>query len=156
MASLNVEDLKSRLKYNSANGCLTWLNGPRKGCIAGSLRNDKYGLRYWRVKIKEHYIDAHRVAWAIFYGAWPDGYIDHIDGDCLNNKIDNLRIVTPRVNSQNNKRARAGKLTGAYKRGNMYYSMIRFEGRQFFIGVFDTELEAHNAYLKAEIGLMEE
>jgi hypothetical protein len=37
---------------------------------------------------------AHRVAWAIHYGEWPNCEIDHINHDKFDNRICNLRPVT--------------------------------------------------------------
>ena len=34
-------------------------------------------------------------------GCWPDGWIDHIDGDPLNNRLENLREVSPQESSRN-------------------------------------------------------
>ena len=38
-------------------------------------------------------IYAHRAAWAIHFGEWPKGEIDHINGDASDNRIINLRVV---------------------------------------------------------------
>ena len=46
---------------------------------------------------------SHRVIFAMATGAWPEGVIDHIDGDPLNNRIDNLRDVTLGENQKNQK-----------------------------------------------------
>jgi hypothetical protein len=35
------------------------------------------------------------------YGEFPEGVIDHLDGDPSNNKVENLRDVTNKVNRQN-------------------------------------------------------
>ena len=35
---------------------------------------------------------AHRVAWALYHGAWPDKQIDHINGNTKDNRIVNLRV----------------------------------------------------------------
>lgn len=44
----------------------------------------------------------HRLVWEAFYGKIPDGMeIDHIDGNKLNNSVDNLRCVTSKENKNN-------------------------------------------------------
>jgi hypothetical protein len=50
---------------------------------------------------------AHRVAWLLATGAWPQHEIDHINGDRSDNRIANLRDVTHRVNQSNQKRHRS-------------------------------------------------
>ncbi len=44
---------------------------------------------------------AHRLAWKMTHGSDPVGQIDHIDGNRSNNRIANLRDVTPRENNRN-------------------------------------------------------
>ena len=45
---------------------------------------------------------AHRVMWEVFNGKIPEGMeIDHINTDRLDNRIDNLRLVTPSENKNN-------------------------------------------------------
>lgn len=52
---------------------------------------------------------AHRIIWALRNGHWPDGYIDHKDGNGLNNAQENMTIVSTlgsglnRPNQRNNK-----------------------------------------------------
>lgn len=70
----------------------------------------------------------HRLIWELLRGPIPKGMqIDHIDGDSLNNCIDNLRLVSNRINSRNQKR-RANNKSGytgvSYfknKAGNEYW-----------------------------------
>jgi hypothetical protein len=43
----------------------------------------------------------HRLVYSAFNGPIPeDKVVDHIDGDKFNNKLSNLRLLTPRENSQ--------------------------------------------------------
>ena len=44
---------------------------------------------------------AHRVAWAIYYGVWPEDCIDHINGDRSDNRISNLRDANKSTNGMN-------------------------------------------------------
>lgn len=45
----------------------------------------------------------HRVIWAIVKGSFPSKFLDHIDGDILNNQIDNLQDVSNQKNTQNSR-----------------------------------------------------
>jgi hypothetical protein len=66
------------------------------GSIAGSVRNDGYR----QVGIKRTDYLLHRLVFMYFHGYMPK-YIDHIDGDRSNNKIENLRECTNQQNSFN-------------------------------------------------------
>lgn len=75
--------------------------------------------------------------------------VDHINGDTLDNRLENLRLVTHRQNCMNAKSHRSGKLGGAFRdRGNgRWYARIQINGVRRSIGSFATEKDAHEAYL---------
>lgn len=56
---------------------------------------------YEMIRFKGKIFPAHRLIWAFHFYDPKDKEIDHIDGDKLNNKIENLRAVTPSENRQN-------------------------------------------------------
>lgn len=51
-------------------------------------------------------IRAHIVAWAIYYGVWPEHQVDHEDLDRRNNRIANLREATNSANMMNGSKRR--------------------------------------------------
>lgn len=76
---------------------------------------------------------------------------DHINGDSLDNRIDNLRICSSQENGQNKKGRRGGssRYKGVVKmkdRGEKWQAYIRTGGRKKHIGTFDSELDAAKAY----------
>lgn len=82
----------------------------------------------------------------------PEGYVvDHINGNSLDNRKENLRIATHRENAQNQKKHRSGKLVGCSydKQKKKWRAAIRVNGPQKILGCFKTEYEAHQAYMKA-------
>lgn len=105
---------------------------------------------------------AHRLAWLMIHGAWPNGVIDHINQNKLDNRLANLRDVTRQVNTQNNRLKKLGKLHGAKLAGanwdkyaGRWKASICIGGRHKHLGRFDTEQEAHEAYLSAKRRLHE-
>lgn len=99
---------------------------------------------------KKHLIRLHHIVIGVISLPRVLGLVvDHIDGNKLNNQRANLRVVTQRKNTQNQKRHRAGSLVGTTfrKRDKVWQVTIRIDGKKNYIGTFSTELEAHEAYI---------
>jgi hypothetical protein len=96
---------------------------------------------------------AHRVAWALHYGEWPCGEIDHINGIRHDNRICNLRIATGPENSRNLKRRSDN--TSGYKgvskvaATGKWRAYINLNGKQYSLGYYDTAEAAAAAYANA-------
>lgn len=96
---------------------------------------------YWRY-LSSRYGDfaGHRIVWFLITGedVPPDCLVDHIDGDRLNNKIDNLRLVSETVNLRNAVKYSNNTtgITGIYydkKSGDNFYwkaSWMDLDGKQ--------------------------
>ena len=70
----------------------------RVGQKVGNLNNN-----YYRVQINGKIYKNHRIIFLIHYGFFPD-QVDHVDGNTLNNCIENLRAATTFGNNQNRKK----------------------------------------------------
>ena len=73
--------------------------------------------------------------------------VDHIDGNKLNNNINNLRIVPHQQNMWNCTKAKGYRF---HKRDNIWETGIRVNNKKIYIGRYNTEEEAKEAYLKAK------
>jgi|TARA_B110000285_G_scaffold205293_1_gene242941 hypothetical protein len=74
----------------------------------------------------------------------PKKVIDHINRDKLDNQVSNLRVVSQQQNQFNT------KAKGYYKHINKYEAKIQINGKKICLGTYETETEAHNAYLIAK------
>lgn len=127
------------------------LHAGNQAFISGSLTGHKlgyiYGIRF----------GAHRVAWAIHYGKWPDGEIDHINGDTSDNRICNLRDVSHHENMMNKRTTKRNKsgINGVswIKDRKKWYASIRYNGKTISLGKYDDKFEAARARKAAELKL---
>ena len=115
---ITQHQLKNLFNYN--NGNLIWKIGQNAGQIAGYNRPPQM---YRYIGIEGKYYLAHRLIYLFHYGTLPK-YIDHIDNDVYNNKIENLRVCTPTQNSLNAKKSKLN--TSGYKGISFYQSMNKW------------------------------
>jgi hypothetical protein len=125
------------------------VSGEIKGVFGNVITSKQRGYIECRVyyATKPYNVLGHRLAWFLHYGTLPINSIDHIDGNKSNNKIDNLRDVTNQENHWNRTTAK-----GYYwhKSTNKFKGYIHINGKHNYLGLFHTEQEARNAYLKAK------
>ncbi len=93
-SDVTEDRLRDVLHYSEATGVFTWkkyLGGSVSvGDKAGFIRNLR-GKYYRQIRIDKVNYFHHRLAWLYTHGEFPKHQIDHIDGNSLNNRIENLR-----------------------------------------------------------------
>jgi hypothetical protein len=117
-------------------------NGDMRYC-KGSLLNNGYLSLMCKYKRFLH----HRIIGYAFLGLDIQNtslQIDHINHIQNDNRVNNLRIVTPQENKFNN----FGK--GYRLVGNKWQARLRFNCKDIHLGYFKTEEEARNAYLEGK------
>jgi len=165
----NIQTLEAVISYDRDAGTFCWLErtpdmfepkGQRnaEGCCANW--NARYAGRPALTYIGTHgyYCGnllgsvrlAHRVAMAIITGGWDFPYVDHINGDKLDNRAANLRTCSNAENLRNSKpRARGhSKYKGVSwnKKSQKWVAYICRDGRNTHLGCFDNEHDAAIAY----------
>lgn len=148
---LSKEEVFNAFSYNKAEGQIYWKNTDKRvRRLIGKPATKMHNTGYLLVKLKQQVLFVHRLIWLFETGEWPKHTIDHINGDRLDNRIENLRDVTNRENCQNKVRHRKGSLIGASysPRDKSYRSFIMIGKKQIYLGYFKTEQEAHQAYMK--------
>ena len=146
-----VEYLRKRLRYEPETGKLFWRDCEdmpqswltrwvgKEAFTAVNTDGYRFGL------VRRNSLKGHRVIFALHYGEWPKGQIDHINGIREDNRIQNLRVVTNQEN-QHNSSMRLDNIsgfTGVYwhKKSGKWAVQINICGRKKYIGLF-TEIEA--------------
>lgn len=152
---ITAKRLRSRLHYNPETGVFTWTNMPgragpgKRGRIAGSIR--KSGHR--EIGIDGRQYPAGSLAWLYMHGRWPPRRVDHENNEPDDNRFTNLRLATVSQNMQNSRR-RSDNKSGHkgvtwHAARKKWAAKITVDGRQIFLGHFDTAEAAGAARRKA-------
>jgi hypothetical protein len=116
------------------------------GSIAGVVTPQ--GYRYIQLNGRKY--AAHRLIWFIEYGCFPSLFIDHIDGNKLNNHISNLREVTIKQNTENRGAQKNNKIgikgVSYNKKLKKYVAQIQHQGINYYLGLHETPEQAKLAY----------
>lgn len=87
-------------------------------------------------------------------GAPPTVTVDHINKDTLDNRKENLRLVTKSENAQNSRHiGGTSQYKGVFKRGDAYRAYITFQGKRIWLGSTPDEIVAASRYDAAAIYL---
>lgn len=156
LTDVSLDRLNELFTYHN-DGYLVW-NVDRyarkvKGSKAGwESKSKDHQTSYINIRIDGKLYKAHRVIWFMNYGYWPD-YIDHIDGDGTNNRIENLRNVSMPENMKNRPRQKnnTSGVSGVcfINRFGKWKASISIDGKKKTIGYyvnFDDAVKARLIY----------
>ena len=145
---MDIETIKNIFEYK--NGKLFYINKTHKfskikiGDEAGSL----YSNGYLNVKLQNKRYGVHRLVFAMHNGYFPK-MLDHIDGNKLNNNIENLRPATRSENSSNRglmtNNTSGIKGVAWHKTSNKWEASCQVNKKRVKIGYFDELSEAEKA-----------
>jgi hypothetical protein len=150
------ELLRELLDYFPGTGKLVWKktlsNRVQPGKEAGSCDGQGYRV----LMVSGYTTRVHRAIWAHYHGAWPTGFIDHVNGNRADNRIANLRDVSNAENLQNNYHPQTNSTTslrGVWldKRRGRFVAELSAHQKRYRLGSFATAEEAHHAYLAAKV-----
>lgn len=150
--ALDVKQLFDFLHYDPETGVFIWkVNTARSGRI-GEIAGNVNRRGYRSIWINGLQFSAHRVAWAMSYGEWPELDVDHINQNKSDNSICNLRHANRSENMFNrgkNKNNTSGiKGVTFCKRTGKWRAQITLNRKSIKIGRFETKEDASHAYLE--------
>jgi len=119
-------------RKSSSGGC-------KKNSIVGFDHVCKKDI-YRRLKIDGRSYMLHRIVFLMFNNILPD-LVDHIDGNTMNNRIENLRASckkTNRWNCNGNKGSQSG-IKGVYLDRGRWKALVNVAGVRYYLGMYDTK-----------------
>lgn len=154
---ITQQRLKEVLRYDPDTGVFTWKVKVSDKVVlhsrAGQQRADGYRL----IGLDGGRYLEHRLALLWADGAWPTGYVDHINGDPTDNRVENLRKCSQAENLQNtlgvSKSRHLPKGVGWHTLRGKWRAYIGQAGKSQHLGLFSTPEQAHQAYLAAKAQL---
>lgn len=154
----SINRLRELLSYDA--GRLYWIKRPDPmavRAVVGQEAGRSAAGSYNDIQIDGCRMKAHHIVWAMHHGEYPALFIDHINGNKADNRIENLRLATAHDNAAN--KASATGSTSAYlgvsfkAARKAWVAQISKLGKKIHLGLFDSEIAAAQAYNEAAIQL---
>lgn len=154
---LSVNEIKARLDVNCESGACYWIDATEhhkslNGKEAGWPKPNRHKKSYWVINFNGHSYRRSQIVFAVSNGEWPVDFVDHINGDSLDDRAVNLRPATMTQNAWNHKtRAKKSLLpmgVRATKNSRKFEARIACNKQTISIGTYDTPEEASAAYSK--------
>lgn len=157
LRDLTAEFVRDRFTYDPAEGLLRYRVAMSIRCVlqpAGTIAGRVHQEGYRYITIKKRQYRASRLIWLYMTGEWPPNQVDHRNTKPGDDRWENLRLATGSQNKANcgaykNKSSLLKGVQAVQKRKSIRYRAIATkDGVREHLGYFDTEEEAHAAYLK--------
>lgn len=154
----DLSSVWTALSFDPATGVFCWRIDralKRAGDVAGNVGRN--GYRRITVNYRSYY--EHHLAIAFDTGALPPvgSHVDHINGDKTDNRLANLRVVTPSKNGLNrhgpNRNNRGGTLGVCEVRPGAFVAFITVNRKRRHLGTYQSREAATVAREAAERSL---
>jgi hypothetical protein len=149
----NLGNVKSLAREILKNGKYPFVSKER------ILKPSKDGGGYYQVSLfkegKAKRISVHVLVAMTWLGHIPDGtqkiVVDHINNDKLDNRLQNLQLISNRENTSKDKKNGSSQYTGVswHKKTNKWIAYIAINDKRKHLGLFQTEKQAHLSYQKS-------
>ena len=156
--NLTAEYVRSILDYDPETGIFVWkdrteLTPCNRARIVGKVAGCVSNRGYIQIKINLVAYQAHRLAWLIVFGKWPDKELDHINTNRVDNRIVNLREAGD-DNQAHNQTKRKTNTSGHKgvtwcKKLKKWNAQISVNYKKMNLGYYDNILDAAKAYENA-------
>lgn len=145
---MNQEELKRIVRYEDGKLISILASGR---AVVGKAIGSKRPDGYVRCQINGHSAYLHRLVWLYHYGELPE-FIDHINGDRSDNRIENLRASSLQENNTNLRKAKRTSKSGVlgvnwHKKTNKWRVQVRLNRATIHVGYFDCIEKASAAYI---------
>ncbi|MGY5368299.1 HNH endonuclease [Enterobacter oligotrophicus] len=162
MTAIDKSYLEECFLYDKKTGNLYWKARPRhhfksdrsmnaiNGKMAGKLAQSSLNGRYYMVSVNFKFHLCHRVVWFLHHGEWPVSDIDHINGNKLDNRIENLRETSRSQNMSNvgMQKNNSSGFIGVFwaSRERKWRAVVAHNKKNINLGSYDCPIEAAMAY----------
>jgi hypothetical protein len=141
------DDLQEWLTYHPETGKFTVKklrpsqHRNKVGNEIGAINQGRYQIKTGNKKYQRS-----RLAWFFSYGVFPEGCIEHINGDILDDRICNLREisrndVTKKVES-NRRNSTGYPGVSFHKKSGKFSAQVRMGGKNYYLGLYEDAKEA--------------